>query len=180
MGPRIAHAADCEGSASRCSGPSAPVPCQGLQPQRVLALVQSRADVLVEPICPEAEAQLAHLSVAQAFDITSLPVAVVDIGGGSTEIILGAGGLVEQVWSLPLGEVRLTEQFGGPDTSAGDLYDKMRREVRRVLERTVKKMAFVPQLIVGTGGTFTSLANSGCIATMPRRRTALALDRARL
>ena len=39
-------------------------------------------------------------------------VRVVDLGGGSTEIVVSRRGVIEHVDSLPLGAVRLTERFG--------------------------------------------------------------------
>lgn len=124
-----------------------------------LGLVQQRTGIVVEPILAEEEAQLVHISVSHAFDLRNQAVAVVDIGGGSTEVILSSGGVVEQVYPLPLGAVRLTERYGGPERAAGDHYRKMRRAIRRVLKRTIRKPPFTPQMLIGTGGTFTSLAN---------------------
>jgi exopolyphosphatase/guanosine-5'-triphosphate,3'-diphosphate pyrophosphatase len=97
--------------------------------------------------------------VAHAFDLSALAVAVVDIGGGSTEIVFSSGGVVEQVHSLPLGAVRLTERFGGSERCAGDRFRKLRRAIKRQLADAVARPPFVPQLLLGTGGTFTSLAN---------------------
>lgn len=124
-----------------------------------LALARERAGLAVEPATAAEEAQLAHLSVAHAFDLRPLAAAVVDLGGGSTEVVLSAGGVVETVFSLPLGAVRTTEQFGGPDHCGRDRYEAMRRSIRRELRRTIGKLPFVPQVMFGTGGTFTGLAN---------------------
>jgi exopolyphosphatase / guanosine-5'-triphosphate,3'-diphosphate pyrophosphatase len=124
-----------------------------------LALVERQAGLVIEPIVAEAEAYLAHVSVANAFDLRSLSVAVVDIGGGSTEIVFSSQGVVEQIYTLPLGAVLLTEKFGGPENPAGPLYRKMRRETLGVLKREIRKLPFAPQMIIGTGGTYTSLAN---------------------
>src|SRR5262249_10121994 len=112
-----------------------------------LALVERQAGLVVEPIVAEAEAYLAHLSVAKAFDLRNLSLAVVDIGGGSTEVVFSAHGVVEQIYTLPLGAVRLTEEFGGPEESAGPSYRIMRRETLRALRRHIRKLPFVPQLI---------------------------------
>ena len=40
------------------------------------------------------------------------PLVVMDVGGGSAEIIQGQDGKMELFQSLPLGALRLTEQFG--------------------------------------------------------------------
>ena len=60
----------------------------------------------IEVISANEEARLAFLSVARAFDITGRKVAVADIGGGSTEIVLASSGLVDQVYETKLGAVR--------------------------------------------------------------------------
>ncbi len=132
---------------------------EALNRDELLALVHQRAGIVVDPVLAEEEAQLVHLSVAHAFDLRNLAAAVVDIGGGSTEVILSSGGVVEQVFPLPLGAIRLTEKYGGPERAGGDCYHKMRRAIRSVLKRTIRKPPFTPQVLIGSGGTFTSLAN---------------------
>lgn len=132
---------------------------EAINSDEFLSQVRERAGVAVEPIAAAEEAQLAFLSAAHAFDLRGQAVAVVDIGGGSTEIVLSANGVVEAVYSLPLGAVRLTERFGGPEACAGITWKKMRRSIKRQLRETLDEPPFVPQLILGTGGTFTSLAN---------------------
>jgi exopolyphosphatase/guanosine-5'-triphosphate,3'-diphosphate pyrophosphatase len=127
--------------------------------EEFLDLVRERCGLTIEPISAEEEADLAQLSVAHTFDLRALAVAVVDIGGGSTEIVLSSGGVVEQVFSIPLGAVFLTEEYGGLDPATGKPYRRMRRKIRQQLERSIGRAPFVPQLMIGTGGTFTSLAN---------------------
>lgn len=124
-----------------------------------LALVRQRAGLTVEPIEAAEEAHLAHLSVGHAFDLRQLSAAVVDLGGGSTEIVLSSAGVIEEIYSLPLGAVRLTEQFGGAEAAAGDNFRDMRRAVGEMLRERVGRPPFAPQVLIGTGGTFTALAN---------------------
>ncbi len=136
-----------------------------------IQLVRERADLEVEVIGPEEEALLAYRSAAGAFDLAGVPAAVVDIGGGSLEVVLSAGasrgdiraaglggGVIERVHSLPLGAVRLTEQFGGPERSSGKRFRDLVRHVREKLRKAIGKPPLVPQIVVGTGGTFTTLA----------------------
>lgn len=124
-----------------------------------LAMVRRQAGLTVEPISAEEEARLAYRSVARAFDLRTLAAAIVDIGGGSTEAVLSSGGVVEEVYTLPLGAVRLTEQYGGPEQRGADKYQRMRRAIRKVLRETISKPPFLPQVMIGTGGTFTALAD---------------------
>src|SRR5207253_4607131 len=67
---------------------------------------------------------------------------LVDIGGGSTEIVLSTGGMIEQIYSLPLGAVRLTEEFGEIDPADIETFDKMRRSVRRLLRQAIGQTPF--------------------------------------
>ena len=65
--------------------------------------------VEVDVISSEQEARLAFYSVQRAFDLDGKNVAVADIGGGSTEIILSSGNLIEGIYSTSLGAVRMSE-----------------------------------------------------------------------
>jgi exopolyphosphatase/guanosine-5'-triphosphate,3'-diphosphate pyrophosphatase len=123
-----------------------------------LGNVRDKAGIDLDVIGADDEARLAYLSVTHAFDLQRIASAVVDIGGGSTEIVLASGGVVEQVYTTPLGAVRLTEQFEGVGDGAEKPFDDMHEHMRRVLKDRVGKPPFAPQLVVGTGGTFTALA----------------------
>jgi len=123
-----------------------------------LQMVRDETGLELEIISGEDEAHLAYLSVRSAFDIHSREVAIIDIGGGSTEIVLVSGGLVQQISSLPLGAVRLTEAAGDDKTPPEERLRRMRKLLRRQLKRNVPKPETPPQLLIGTGGTFTTLA----------------------
>lgn len=123
-------------------------------------MVKDRTRLLLEPISAEEEARLAFLSASHAFDLRDSSCAVVDIGGGSTEIVLASGGMVDHVYTSPLGAVRLTEMFPGVEQPGNDeAYDGLRRHVRRALRELVGPPPFAPQFIIGTGGTFTTVAS---------------------
>ncbi len=123
-------------------------------------MVLERTGLALTPISAEEEARLAFLSAAHAFDLRNVTCAVVDIGGGSTEIVLASNGIVEQVYTLPLGAVRLTEMFAGVESPGNEKpFKALRRHIRRRLGRVVGTPPIVPQFIIGTGGTFTTLAS---------------------
>ena len=139
--------------------------------QDLLHRVREVAGLEVEIIPAEQEALLAYRSAANAFDLSGSPAAVVDIGGGSLEVVLSAGtghgdprgaglggGVIERVFSLPLGAVRLTEQFGGATAAATSRHKELSRFVDDVLRKALGKLPFSPAVVVGTGGTFTTLA----------------------
>ncbi|MGD9636001.1 MAG: Ppx/GppA phosphatase family protein [Pirellulales bacterium] len=121
--------------------------------------VRNELELDVEVISSQEEARLAFLSVQRAFDVSGREVAVADIGGGSTEIILASSGLVDQIYTTPLGAVRVTEKCDAAGVLNAKGLEKLRRYVDRVLKRDVGKPPFVPSMFYGTGGTFTALAS---------------------
>lgn len=122
-------------------------------------MVLHRTGLTLVPISGEEEARLAYLSAAAAFDLRDVSTAVVDIGGGSTEIVLCQGGVVEHVYTFPLGAVRQTEQFPGCEQPGNEeTYNALRDSVRDHVKKLLDKPPFTPQFIIGTGGTFTTLA----------------------
>jgi len=121
--------------------------------------VRRELDLDVEVISSDEEARLAFLSVARAFDVSGREVAVADIGGGSTEIILASSGLIDQIYTTSLGAVRVAEKCDAAGISNAKQLERLRRHVDRVLKRTVGKPPFVPSMFYGTGGTFTALAS---------------------
>lgn len=124
--------------------------------------VREQVGLEVEVISGDREARLAFASVQHAFDLTGRNVVVADIGGGSTEIVFATGNLIESIFSTPLGAVRLTEQFGlGEGGDAGQFQQGLERlddEITGCLKRETTRPLFAPHFLVGSGGTFTTLA----------------------
>jgi len=121
-----------------------------------VAMVKADAGIDLEVIDGEEEAHLAYLSVRNAFDVRRGVVAIVDIGGGSTELVLTAGGIVQQVVSFALGAVRLTEAVA--DEPAMRRLKTLRGIIRDEYKSRVPFHDVAPRLLIGTGGTFTTLA----------------------
>ena len=76
------------------------------------AAVRDRLGVEPEVLSGDEEAALSYDGATRSLQDTDLPrpVAVVDIGGGSTELVLGDG-RVEAAKSLDVGSVRMTERL---------------------------------------------------------------------
>src|SRR3954463_13036139 len=121
--------------------------------------VRKTLKLSIEVISANEEARLAFLSVARAFDISGRRVAVADIGGGSTEIVLASSGLVDQVYETKLGAVRVAEECGVTGRSSEKRVLKLREFIDRALKKEIGKPPFVPDMLFGTGGTFTALAS---------------------
>ncbi|MDY7108478.1 MAG: Ppx/GppA phosphatase family protein [Planctomycetota bacterium] len=120
--------------------------------------VRDEAGLELEVISGEEEARFAWHSVRNAFDIHSRDVAIVDIGGGSTEIAIACHGLLERISSMSLGAVRVTEAAGGETAPPAQRLQCMRDLLADEIRRCVARPDPVPEVMIGTGGTFTALA----------------------
>ncbi len=112
----------------------------------------------IDVISSEKEARLAFYSVRRAFDLSGKNVIVADIGGGSTELIFASGRIIESTCTTPLGAVRLSEMFGQDGLLIDGDFDKLCRAIDHDLRKLVRETFFAPHLLIGSGGTFTSLA----------------------
>ena len=117
-----------------------------------------RCRVRIEVVPPEEEARLAFRSVSRHYDLSDRLTAIVDIGGGSAEVILAAGGVIDQVVSLPLGAVRLSERYCKSDPLRPKHWKALRRGIDDTIKEMMGKPPFAAEVMIGSGGTFTNLA----------------------
>jgi exopolyphosphatase / guanosine-5'-triphosphate,3'-diphosphate pyrophosphatase len=84
---------------------------------------------------------------------------LLDIGGGSTEYVLGRDGTIDGWASTPLGVVRLTERFLHHDPPAAEEIERLRAYVAGELERAASRIGPLPAgcRVAGTAGTVTTL-----------------------
>jgi exopolyphosphatase/guanosine-5'-triphosphate,3'-diphosphate pyrophosphatase len=122
-----------------------------------LKTIKEKLDLSIEIISGEGEAHLSFLAVARDLNELKKPILVIDVGGGSTEFILGKGDQIIQWESLPLGSVRFTEQFLLSDPIQGGEWEEMEREIRKLL--TSIPYPQEPFSMVAVGGTATTLAS---------------------
>ncbi len=124
-----------------------------------IAQVKSRADVDVQIITGDREAQLAYAAVCSDISLglpPDVPLLVFDIGGGSTELILGDGAGVGRHKSLDIGAVRLTERFLHSDPPTADELDQAARYARAALDTF--PLPNTPPRVAGIGGTAVNVA----------------------
>jgi exopolyphosphatase/guanosine-5'-triphosphate,3'-diphosphate pyrophosphatase len=127
------------------------------------AFLDPAAEILgtpIEVIDGAREAALTFQAVADAFPVALAgALTVVDIGGGSTEIVIATGGEVTFNVSLPLGSVRLTEGFIHHDPPRLDEIAAITAAVDAALAGVpFPPPGPVPVTLVGVAGTVTSLA----------------------
>ncbi|HZK38017.1 MAG TPA: hypothetical protein VFC98_03925, partial [Clostridia bacterium] len=73
------------------------------------------------------------------------PVLVIDIGGGSTELILGEGNVLKKTISLDIGAVRMTERFVASDPVGKEEYEKMEAEIYSIINSTYGGLKCCPE-----------------------------------
>jgi hypothetical protein len=83
-----------------------------------------QAKVDIEVISGLEEARLIHLGVLQAVPVLDQRMILVDIGGGSTEVLVGERGETLAARSFKLGSVRLTDRFFPDGTISPDQKSK--------------------------------------------------------
>ena len=113
----------------------------------------------IDVISSEEEAELAFRSATRHFTLDGRSSAVVDIGGGSVEVILAAGTVIDQIHSLPLGAVRVTERLVRSDPLRKKHWKVMREEIDRGIREGIGRLPHRAEVMVGSGGTFTALAH---------------------
>src|SRR5262249_40442149 len=99
------------------------------------------------------EAELSFRAPAKAYGPG--PVAVLDVGGRSTEIVVGEGARIDEKISLELGAGRLTEWYVKSDPPAEVELEAVREHLRKALKDAPEVSAEAK--LVGVSGTVMSV-----------------------
>jgi exopolyphosphatase/guanosine-5'-triphosphate,3'-diphosphate pyrophosphatase len=129
-----------------------------------LAQVKRQVGFDVEVLSGEEEAYGTFLGVNFVIGNRSGEMAVIDIGGGSTELTLARGETPEWSVSLPLGVIRLAETYLSNDPPSASILDRLRHEIDQTLDAVpeiTERLSSRPGKrcrFAGTAGTITTLA----------------------
>src|SRR5271167_1543230 len=127
--------------------------------QAFLEWVRSATGWKVEIISGLEEARLIHLGLVSNLHVDSSPALMVDLGGGSCELTVSGRGHIRDMVSLPLGAVRLTDEFLSHDPPRKGELKRLQgfvaREVNRIASRVV---AAKVKNVIATSGTAAALA----------------------
>jgi exopolyphosphatase / guanosine-5'-triphosphate,3'-diphosphate pyrophosphatase len=115
--------------------------------------VKAEIGIEVEIIDGMREAELAFRGPARAYGPG--PIAVLDVGGRSTEIVTGEDGRISAKISLELGSVRLTEKYVKSDPPKESELERVRAHISRELAKAPEVSAARP--LIGVSGTVLSL-----------------------
>ena len=140
-----------------------------VNPEDLISAIEAASGLKVEIISGGQEAGLAFQGVTTDPELAQAPLLLLDVGGGSTQFILGRGDHKHFAHSFPLGAVRLLEKFPHSDpptrgefTACRDwLKNFLQSEVRPKLEPALRRETDSQSAgiqLVGTGGTTSILA----------------------
>ncbi|MCU0272209.1 MAG: Ppx/GppA family phosphatase [Acidimicrobiales bacterium] len=117
------------------------------------------AGIDVDVISGVEEARLIHLGVLQALPVFDQQILLVDIGGGSTELLIGHQGRTVEAVSVKLGAIRLTDRFFPDGTIGRRAVEDCRSYVRSYLAPAVGRLGpHHHDVAVGSSGTILTLA----------------------
>jgi len=127
--------------------------------QAFLEWVRSATGWRVEIISGVEEARLIHLGLVSSPRVDKTPTLMIDLGGGSCELTISQGGHIRDAVSLPLGAVRLTDEFLRHDPARKGELKRLRGFVAREVGRISGRIATARvKNVIATSGTAAALA----------------------
>ncbi len=129
--------------------------------------INERYNIPVELISGEREAELIYYGVRQAIDLGKEKSLILDIGGGSNELIIADSESIFWKGSFPLGMARLLEKFFPSDPITPDEIHSIENYSEEILSSFFLAMLeHKPAILIGASGSFDTFrallnANSG-------------------
>lgn len=121
--------------------------------------VEKKVGFQVEVLTGEKEGELSFLGATYDLCHVHQPILVIDIGGGSTEIIFGRPGFAEKFFSLDIGSVRLTEMFIKNDPPLESEIYLIEDYINSIIKGSFKEIDKRENLLcIGLAGTITTLS----------------------
>ncbi|KAA9150297.1 hypothetical protein FPZ12_041380 [Amycolatopsis acidicola] len=126
----------------------------------VLELIEAESGIRPQHLSGEQEAHLTYFAAHRWYGWSAGRLLLMDIGGGSMELVLGRDVEPELAVSLPLGAGRLTRAFCASDPPRAKEIKAIRRHVRETLSEVVDRLRWegTPRRVVATSKTFKQLA----------------------
>src|SRR6266567_3559312 len=127
--------------------------------QAFLEWVRSATGWRVEIVSGVEEARLIHLGLVSSSRVDRFPTLMMDLGGGSCELTVSQGGHIKDAVSLPLGAVRLTNEFLRHDPTRKGELQRLRGFVTREVNRITGRIGRAKiEKVIATSGTAAALA----------------------
>ncbi|MFZ0890578.1 MAG: hypothetical protein WA005_19225, partial [Candidatus Binataceae bacterium] len=123
-----------------------------------LARIRRETGLKVEVVSGAEEARLILVAARYAMGLDGGPHLLLDVGGGSVELVLVRDGVALWTRSMPLGVSRLTERFISRDPPSKSDVARLRHHLERALGHLLDNARYSGAIrVVGTSGTVNTL-----------------------
>jgi exopolyphosphatase / guanosine-5'-triphosphate,3'-diphosphate pyrophosphatase len=138
-----------------------------------LARVSAAAGTPVEIISGQEEARLIHLGVQSRWPHPRQRVLMIDIGGGSAELILSDSGRIVAAVSKQLGALRLTELFLKSDPPGEEELHRLQEYIEERIAHSIRRMGSLRiDRVIATSATASAVVSA--VNQIPRQKRELA------
>ena len=122
-------------------------------------LALEKTGVRIRIISGEEEALLGYRGVLMGATCINTKLLVIDIGGGSTELIIGDDKKILKAISLNMGAVRMTERVIKTDQISPKEEEELYKEIKAILNKEISNLKeHKAEMLIGIGGTATTIA----------------------
>jgi len=127
--------------------------------EEFLAAVRATCGVTVDVLADVEEARLIHLGVSRGIALGEKIACIFDIGGGSTEFVVGDAERAYYLHSVRIGSLRLYDEFLRDESASSIGYRALEKHVRATLAPVALQLAdYRFDMLIGTSGTVLGLA----------------------
>lgn len=133
---------------------------EALNGEDFISEILHKTGIKIEVVSGYEEARLIYLGVLQALPVFKKKILLIDIGGGSTEMLVGEKGDVIYANSTKIGAVRLTERFFPDKRFTPDAIEEAKMYTKSVLYpvlRRIKEYSY--DTVIGSSGTINTLGS---------------------
>ncbi|RZD16121.1 MAG: Ppx/GppA family phosphatase [Candidatus Acididesulfobacter guangdongensis] len=127
----------------------------------VVNMAKDKFDIDIEVIDGNEEARIVDLYASANFQMSKLNALTVDIGGGTLELIISKEGEITDLHSIPLGMLRLKNDFLKNNPPKNNEIEKLMKHIEKTLKDAgiYKKINKDIDTLIFTGGTITNIAS---------------------
>lgn len=127
---------------------------------KFIQLAKAETGIEVMVIEGTEEAELGIIGVMSELEVSNDGLLVIDIGGGSTELILGNANTIEYSISINVGAVRMTEKFIRENPITEEAIYKLDENLNVMFKNTIDNLSAKKiSKVIAIGGTATTLAS---------------------
>jgi len=125
-----------------------------------LSRVYKETGIEINIVSGYEEARLIYLGLMQSLDIYNKKILLIDIGGGSTEFLVGEKGEVKSASSVKVGAVRLTNKFSLNEKIDKDDLKNSKQFVKGAINQVIRLIENEEyELVVGSSGTIINIGS---------------------